>query len=150
MSERIAFSEHEAEAGLNALPKENWKKLFELIPQIEATSDFGEVPCEEDEDGILTISSETEFAPVVWRFLDIVYEIPIIIDFGWMHWDEGKQILSGNDDLSGYDIVFLCKLITTAVRAERFSNGTLLNVFESGRMLAILRVLEEKVKCERF
>ena len=146
MSERIAISEYEAEAALNALTHEQWQKLFALIQEIEATSDFGEVPCEEDEDGVLTISSITEFAHVVWSFLDIVYEIPIVIDFGWMHWDEGRIVLFGKNDLSGYDLVFLCKLITTAVRADRFSNGTLLSVFESGRMLEILKVLEGKVK----
>jgi hypothetical protein len=82
----------------------------------------------------------------VWKFLDIVSEIPIIIDFGWMHWDEGRKVLFGNDNLNTCDIVFLCKLFTTAVRADRFSNGTLLSVFESGRMLEILRVLEGKVE----
>lgn len=146
MSYRIAIPECEAEAELNALPFEQWEKLFALIPQIEAASDFGEVPCEEDEEGNLTISSYTEFAHVVWAFQNIVYEIPIAIDFGWMHWDEGKKMLLGNDDLSGCDIVFLCKLITTAVRAERFITGTLLSVFESGRMLAILKELEVKMK----
>jgi len=146
LSYQIAIPEHEAEAALSALTQEQWQKLFVLIPEIETTSDFGEVPCEDDEEGILTISSETDFAPVVWKFLDIVSEIPIIIDFGWMHWDEGRKVLFGNDNLNTCDIVFLCKLITIAVRADRFSNGTLLSVFESGRMLEILRVLEGKVE----
>lgn len=146
MSQRIAIPEQEAEAGLNALPMDQWQKLFALIPEIESTSDFGEVPCEEDEEGNLAISSFTEFAHVVWTFQDVVYEIPIAIDFGWMHWDEGKKVLFSHDDLSGYDLVFLCKLITTAVRAERFITGTLLSVFESGRMLEILKALEGKVK----
>lgn len=142
----MVLDEREAEAALNALPAEQWQKLFALIPEIESTSNFGEVPCEEDEEGNLTISSFTEFAHVVWTFQDIVYDIPIAIDFGWMHWDQGKKALLGNEDLSGYDILFLCKLITMAVRAERFITGFLLDVFKSGRMLAVLKALENAVK----
>ncbi|MEA5032131.1 MAG: DUF6508 domain-containing protein [Sphaerochaeta sp.] len=125
-------------AHLAEISQDQWKKLFDLIPEIENTTYFGEVTCK---DGIIYPST---WAEIVNRFHEYVYEIGLVVDFDWPHWDEGKQILSIEDpDLFKYPAVTLCKLLTAIVRSERFVEGNLIAYFEDGTILKILRALEK-------
>jgi len=117
---------------------DQWKKLFALIPEMENTAEFGEVVFK---DG--TIYPAT-LAEIIQKFHEYVYEIGLVVDFDWPHWDEGRQILSDeNTDLSKYSVVTLCKLLTAIVRSDRFVEGNLIAFFENGTILKILRGLEK-------
>jgi hypothetical protein len=117
---------------------DQWKKLFAMIPEMENTADFGEVVFK---DGAIYPAT---WAGIVDRFHAYVYEIGLVVDFDWPHWDEGKQILSIEDpDLSKYSAVTLCKLLTAIVRSERFVEGTLIAHFKNGTIVGILRELEK-------
>ena len=117
---------------------DQWKKLFAMIPEMENTADFGEVVFK---DG--TIYPAT-LAEIVQKFHEYVYEIGLVIDFDWPHWDEGRQILSDeNTGLSKYSAVTLCKLLAAIVRSERFVDGSLIAHFKNGTIVGILRELEK-------
>jgi len=87
-----------------------------------------------------------ELSPIVEKFLEAVYGIPIIVAFDWMKWAEGQDILSKADyDFDSLDLVTKCKLITAIVRSDRFSEGALVSAFNSGVVLRILKSIEREV-----
>jgi hypothetical protein len=128
---------------IHSFTLQDWKPLLELIPIIETTEKF----CEMDEivkseDGVLIVPYEQEHA-VISLSREITYQIPIIIDFIWTSWDEGRVIVS--DENFEFDSIYipnLCKLITAFVRNDRFCEGALIDVFDSGQMLKILKSIE--------
>lgn len=126
--------------------KQQWKPLIDLIPIIEKTEKFGEVGGgDQDDEGVFTLPY---FIPsqVVVRFEEIVYCIPIIINFDWGTWDEGRKILNKNDfNFDTIDIPTKCKLITAIVRNNRFCDGALVSAFESGIILKILKSIAKQI-----
>jgi hypothetical protein len=123
---------------------------MELIPEIENTSVFGEwIDGDKDAEGV-TIFPYINTAPIVSRFLEAVYAIPIIIDFDWASWDEGRKMASDEHfDLDTIDLVTKCRLITAIVRNDRFCEGALVSAFDAGLILRILKSIEKEVGAER-
>ena len=129
---------------INAYTLRDWRPLFALIPKIETTSVFGELKVEE-KDGVIQLPYWRP-APVVSQFLEVVYTIPIIINFDWLSWDEGRKIARDKDfDFDTIDLPTKCKLITAIVRNDRFCDGALVSAFESGLILKILKSIEKEV-----
>ena len=96
--------------------------------------------------GQVTQIPHCEPAPIVLRFLKVVYSIPIIISFDWVSWEEGRKIASNPDfDFDSVNLVTKCKLITAIVRNDRFCEGALVAAFESGLILKILESIEKEV-----
>ena len=123
----------------------DWKPLLELIPQIEETVDFGIWDEVKVEDGVM-ILPHINPAEIVNRLNTIVYDIPIIIDFKWSSWDEGRKMLQKeNFDYDSIDIPTKCKLISAIVRNDRFCEGALVDAFESGQILKILKSIERQI-----
>ena len=130
---------------INSYTQKDWQPLFELIPEIERTTSFCE-RVQEDKGQVIQIPY-CESAPIVSRFLKVVYSIPIIISFDWVSWDDGRKIASDPDfDFDSVNLVTKCKLITAIVRNNRFSEGTLVAAFKSGLILKILKSIEKEVK----
>lgn len=130
---------------INALKNKDWQPLFDLIPEIENTSSFGEMISEgKDENGTIIFPFWNHF-PIIDKFLEIVYNIPIIIQFDWPDWDEGRKIARPDFDFDTLDIPTKCKLITAIVRNDRFYEGALINAFESGLILNILKSIRKQV-----
>jgi len=125
---------------INKISEEDWKELFKLIPEIENTNVFGELTASEmTSDGDLVfpymISSE-----IISKFHDVVYDKNMVVNFDWMEWDEGKDILErGKGNYSEFDLMISVKLITTIVRNDRFSTGYMISKFEDGTVLKILK-----------
>ena len=132
---------------INAYTLRDWQPLFALIPKIETTSVFGELKVEE-KDGVIQLPYWRP-APVVSQFLEVVYTIPIIINFDWPSWDEGRKIARDKDfDFDTIDLPTKCKLITAIVRNDRFCDGALISAFESGLILKILKSIEKEVSAK--
>jgi hypothetical protein len=132
---------------INAFTKQQWRPLLELIPLIENTKNFYE------QDGSKTLENGAQAFPlwseaeVITKFLEIVYALPIIVDFNWRLWDEGRNI--ANDIYFNYetiDIPTKCRIITALVRNDRFCDGTLSEVFKSGLILKILKSIENQIE----
>lgn len=134
---------------INGFSSSDWKPLLDLIPKIEQTSTFGEMNgAEQNAEGIIVIPSLTE-SPVVSRFHQIVYDMPIVIDFDWGSWGEGrKMVRDENFDFNSIDIPTKCKIITAIIRNDRFCEGALVSAFESGIILKILKSIRQQTGVE--
>jgi len=63
-----------------------------------------------------------------------------IVPFGWATWSqtaEGQRLLGEPRHMATATAEQLGKVLTTLIRGERFSEGTLSGAFESGLLLAI-------------
>jgi hypothetical protein len=124
---------------LASLKPNNWKPLIDLIPIIKNTKPISYYPEVKEEIGIIQMPYIIE-AKVVRDFHDLIYSIGIIIDYDWVNWDEGRQIVNGGiEEISNLNLLTICKLITVIVRSARFSESELANFFESGFGLAVLK-----------
>ena len=132
-------------ANISSITKQDWDKLFCLIDEIEKTEMFGKnIVMEHQTDGILHFPF-FETSDIVTRFLAIVYELDIIQVFDWMAWQEGENILDNRQqDYNSLDSITLCKLLTTIVRSDRFSEGYISFCFETGVISKILQALKIK------
>ncbi|MFU8813691.1 MAG: DUF6508 domain-containing protein [Balneolaceae bacterium] len=130
---------------INGFSTSDWKPLFDLIPDIEKASGFGEMKGgERTKEGALEMPYWAE-SEIVSRFKKIVYEMPIIIDFDWASWDEGREMITDkNVNFDSIDTPTKCKLITAIVRNDRFCEGALASAFESGLIYKLLRSIQNQ------
>lgn len=131
---------------ISSYSEEDWQPLLHLIPEIEATEEFGEVTGgDEIEKGVFTFPHISESA-VVFKFHEIVYGMPIMISFDWTSWDGGRIIVDDDSfDYNSIDIPTKCKIITAIVRNDRFCEGALVEAFESGLILKILKSINNQL-----
>jgi ADP-ribosyl-[dinitrogen reductase] hydrolase len=84
------------------------------------------------------------FSPEVDEFIGTLYKQNVIIPFDWRNWSaEAERYQSDPDAVEMADLLTLRKLLTAHVRADRFVEGHLANVFESGHITAILRRFQQ-------
>lgn len=130
---------------IESMTPDDWMPLLDLIPVIEMTETFYSpgILSFQDED-IVEIGRSKQDA-VIHTFRKIVYQIPVIIDFGWAQWDKGSELAGNPDtDYDSIDIPTKCKLITAFVRNDRFCEGALASRFEDGTILKILRSIRNQ------
>lgn len=83
------------------------------------------------------------FSEQVDDFIEMLYREGLIIDFDWPAWaPRAKFYMDHPEAVARAQLPTLVKLLTTHVRADRFSEGHLHTVFESGHIRAILRRAE--------
>ena len=146
----MLLDERNCKDKINAFTYQDWQPLMALIPEIGNTSNFGEWSGgNKDEEGVVQAPYCVP-ATIVSQFIEIVYAIPIIIDFDWGAWDEGRNIArDDNIDFDTIDLLEKCKLITAIVRNNRFCEGALVSAFESGLILNILKSIEKEISAKR-
>jgi hypothetical protein len=130
---------------LASIDQSEWKKLFDLLPEIGRTKTFGMLRGgEKQADGAYTMPWYQRSA-VVNELERVAYELGIVVPFDWGTWDEGREILhEKNPDFEQLDAVTLCKLITAIVRNDRFCDGVLVENFENGVIPKIILSLKHK------
>ena len=132
---------------INSYSEKDWKPLLDLIPEIEKVDKFGDdtKAIELLEKGIFDMNPYVEHK-IVEEFRQACYDIPIMIDFNWGAWDEGREMVSDeNFDYDSIDIPTKCKIITAIVRNDRFCSGRLVEAFESGMMLKVLKSIRKQL-----
>lgn len=132
---------------VNSYTEQDWKPLLNLIPEIEKVKKFGDdtEAMKLLEQGILDMNPYVEHK-IVEKFRQACYAIPIIIDFNWGAWDEGKQMVSDeNFDYDSIDIPTKCKIITAIIRNDRFCSGRLVEAFQTGMMLKVLKSIQKQL-----
>jgi len=83
------------------------------------------------------------YSPQVEQFVDALYREGFIVPFDWPAWqDEAARYMADPSLLDSADLPTLQKLLTTHVRADRFSGGHLAAMIERGHIDAILRRLK--------
>jgi hypothetical protein len=124
----------------------DWQPLFDLIPEMEQTTKFAKyIESIELEDGTRQFPAWIN-GDLINHFINLAYKI-CYIRFDWPNWKEGPEMY--HDEQFDYDTVDLftkCKLISALIRADRFSEGTLMEAFEDGTMTNILKSIEREVK----
>ena len=84
------------------------------------------------------------FSSEVDEFIDALHRQDMIILFDWTSWrKEAERYQTDSEALETADLLTLRKLLTVHVRAERFAEGHLASVFESGHITAILHRLKQ-------
>ena len=131
---------------INSISRLEWSPLLNLIPVIERTQNFGEVKGGDKlREGLFTMPYMST-SDLVSQFLTHSYELQIIINFDWGSWDEGRKMASDeNFNFDTIDIPTKCKLITAIVRNDRFCEGALVESFESGLILKLLKSIEKQI-----
>lgn len=84
-----------------------------------------------------------EYSNVILDFLRTLGENGFIQPFDWPQWVEGRQLVNNPPLLSKASLQTLRKLLTAHVRADRFSEGHLAAMFESGHITMILKRMAE-------
>ena len=136
-------------AHIKKLSENDWGKLFALTPKIESTKEFvkgGEI-IEDDNDPESFVITPIIEDKVVWDFECIMYELDLVIDFNWPHWDDGREIV-GKGNYSNLDTITLLKILTSFIRNNRFCDGALAERFEDRTIEKILRLIEDNIKNE--
>jgi len=142
----MVLSEENYRQKIFSYTREDWQPLMNLIPEIEEALSFGEKGGgKQDEDRVMQLPFVIP-AYVVTQFVDIVYEMPLMVSFDWPSWEEGQKMLNDPGfDFDSIDIPTKCKLITAIIRNDRFADGTLVQAFESGLVLEILKSIQRQL-----
>lgn len=113
---------------LETLTRKDWDKLFDLIPKIERKHVF------------------EEFSDIILETVGVIHDLKINPIFDWMGWKEGEVIINDTRfDYHSLDTTTLCKLLTSILRADRFTEGFLVNSFSNGTMLKICKALRHNI-----
>ena len=135
------FLEH-----LKSLSKNDWERLWALIPIIEQTDEFGHW------EGIESIGVGMQMpyfvaGEEIEQFLSVVQDLGLIPIFDWMDWAEGKHIVSSADFRpKDHTLESHCKILTVIIRGNRFNEGLVGNCFEQGLVLKLLKSMKAKVE----
>lgn len=131
----------------HSVTKDNIRNILEFLPKFEEPDfDFGEwVPAKKLEDGVIQIGFYA-MSDAALKFLEVLDTNGFIVgEFAWTQepWkSEAMRFMDDPDLVARSDLDTLIKLLTTHSRADRFNEGHLGKVLESGHILAILRRLQ--------
>jgi ADP-ribosylglycohydrolase len=138
--------------------------LFDLIESAKQTFWHSDPPLTLDNLQavleFLPLFEEPDFSPGEWitqegslpyfsytsEVLDFIRALSgngFIQPFDWMNWREGEQLVDHPALLRRANLQTLRKLLTAHVRADRFSEGHLAAMFESGHIRMILKRIDE-------
>lgn len=131
-----------------------YKKLTSYLPTLEADN-FGKWIIDSDSKGTMTDPIQmpyVSYSRMVRSFIDDVYDFAdehqeyklnayqdILLENG-IEWDSNSM---NEKDVSSLDGKCIMALLMGAVRADRFSEGALLNFFQTGTIATWLNRLKE-------
>jgi hypothetical protein len=83
--------------------------------------------------------------PLIYEFLDFMDDKNLLPFFHWADWDEGSELFTSEaaNKYDRTDIATALKLIYSAIRKDRFGEGTLVWAFESGQFTKLINRLVE-------
>jgi hypothetical protein len=117
-----------------------------FLPIIEAIApdDFAHLVGSTSVPGETPFMGHLEYHPAVYQFMHACYENGIVLSFDWIAWsDEAHRYMNDPQLVMSAGLKTCMKLLTTHLRAERFCDGHLGEVLQSGHITAILRRLQQ-------
>lgn len=128
---------------MGSVPASSLEALAEFLPATESPEFCaGAITAPPTQNGVRQMP-HANYTPITSRFHQAAYENGwVLSDFNWMEWATSSEALGlqgSNEAIDHASASQLMKLLTVCVRSERFSEGALLQAFESGLMLAIIR-----------
>jgi hypothetical protein len=123
------------------ISREGIDTLISLIPEIEShDGSYGEHDLRDGE-GTLHIGPFI-FSPLLDRISRAITDSGLTVKFDWPGWQgEAERICGDPETLKGADLETVRKLLSLHLRKERFCEGHLAAVCESGLMLSTLERL---------
>lgn len=132
---------------LKSITPTEWSKLFELNERIMKSKSFGEIAGGEKIEENVSTFPYWKWSVITTEFNKTVHDMKLIVSFDWSDWEEGDKLLTDKKQtFQDLDEITLCKLLTVIVRADRFSDGTLVRAMEDGTISKILSALKARVK----
>lgn len=119
---------------------ESWRRLASFVAILnDPEFEFGRwVPSREGEDGVIHMGW-FELSPAA---LDLVRSMVVSPNVDWPEWarsPQGKRLMSDPAAVADATPQQLIALMTTMVRGDRFSEGTLAHFHDSGHIRAVVR-----------
>lgn len=129
--------------------KEKLDALAVFLPEFESPDfEFGQMESPPGEMPYYTLS------PAALRFVEVCYDMRWVQPFDWAEWKDSPEAIQLRDDPTTLEEATpdqLERLLTTAIRQDRFVEGALGSAFDSGLLTRILRraaALAEKPETE--
>jgi Family of unknown function (DUF6508) len=116
-----------------------------FLPIFEAIDpdNFAHLVGSTDVAGEIPFMGHLEYHPAVYKFMDACYENGMVLSFDWGAWSRQAHRYMRDPPLVMSAKLNTCmKLLTAHLRAERFCDGHLQEVLESGHITSILRRLK--------
>ena len=126
------------------LTPEGIKKILEFLPKFQdAKFKPGKWHSSEQiKENTLTFPYY-EYSILVSKFLRTLYDEGFIYPFDWGSWDYGVKLSRNPELVQKANLLTLRKLITAHIRQDRFCEGHLASIFESGLVVRLLERLKE-------
>ncbi len=132
---------------LKSITQNEWQKLFDLNERIMKSKSFGEMAGGEKIEENVSTFPYWKWSDITTEFNKTVHDMKLIVSFDWPDWEEGFQLLKDHKQtFQDLDEITLCKLLTVIIRADRFSDGTLVGALEDGTISKILSALKARLK----
>jgi hypothetical protein len=127
----------------NQISKSGLEKLLSTIPLLENYSGSWIEHNIRSEGNSISIGIATYPAPVM-AFVRSFDDSGLFIPFDWASWqDEAARMCSDPSLIQKADLETIRRLLTTHVRKERFCEGHLACVCESGHIVSVLKRLKQ-------
>ena len=116
------------------LTNENIRAVLEFLPVFEQSGfSAGEWISEEG------VFPHFNYSEVVLRFEQALYNNGFIQPFNWSAWAEGVRLVDNPALIERASLQTVRKLLTAHVRADRFSEGHLAHLFQTGKIVMLLK-----------
>lgn len=127
------------------LTPEGIRKILEFLPQFQGKSfKAGQWHPSGKIDKNTSSFPYFEYSDLASKFIQTLYDEGFIYPFDWSNWSYGIKLSQNHNLIQKANLLTLRKLITAHVKQDRFCDGHLASVFQSG---LVIRVLE---RIQRF
>lgn len=125
------------------LTRENIDKILEYLPLFEDKNTIFYREAPQDKPGVVILPFYT-LTGIGHKFYQDLYEEGFVTQFNWGEWiGTAGEYSSHNEKLSKANLKDIRRLFTILIRQDRFCEGLLEEVIESGLVLRMLRRLKE-------
>jgi len=126
----------------------NIDAVLKFLPYFEDDKnhfyDYHDFEKVQKKDGYVLMCPYYIYSKEVITFIETLYNENIVFPFDWGEWQEEAIRYFNNPDLiKSADTLTLRKLLTLHVRKDRFFDGHLALVIDSGHLISILKRLKE-------
>ena len=127
-----------------AISTDGIDRVCQFLPIFEQEEyEFAKVGGGKSKDGNITLPCSV-YSPEVLEFERLLHNENLIFAFDWTKWQkQAEQLCADPEALKSANLLTIRKLLTTHIRKERFCEGHLLSVLESGHISNILKRLKE-------
>lgn len=136
----------EIEQMLRAAPDARWVELWNAAAALEAEHDHGQWAGASD-GGQLQLPYVV-YSEAVDRTISCIYALGASLPFDWPTW-EGLRRYPGGRGLEAAPVAEAVRMVTAVVRADRFSEGTILAALGDGTLPAAISRMRRWYEQER-